>query len=118
MATQSQDGPKNSYRAQLAAEKLMSATRIRVHPDKEAAIRELIASIADKVPQLAKPGGIIVEEQLDPGQVLIETLPIEPEPEEVAEEPDAHCETTPDGDCVSDDPQCMHQPKEADNGTA
>ncbi len=44
------------------------------------------------------------------------------EPDWVAEvyrtlmgEPDEYCETTPDGDCVSKDPRCMHQPRQEPN---
>jgi|GEM_PF-3357695 hypothetical protein len=31
---------------------------------------------------------------------------------EIEVEPDAHCITTEDGGCVSQDPRCMHQPKD------
>jgi hypothetical protein len=31
--------------------------------------------------------------------------------EEMPPPPDKYCVTLPDGDCVSKDPRCMHQPK-------
>lgn len=98
-----QEQPKNSYRAKVWAEKIAQAKRLRVHPSREEEIRAMIDSIKEHVPHLAAPGGIIVEEHLDPGQVLIEHHAPD-------EQPDAYCETSPDGDCVSEDPRCMHQP--------
>jgi DnaJ-class molecular chaperone len=35
---------------------------------------------------------------------------------EVDNDPDAHCVTTADGGCVSEDPRDMHQPKETRRG--
>lgn len=72
------DGPKNSYRAQLWAEKLAKATRVRVHPTREQEIRTMIEGV-EMLAHLAKPGGIIVDEHLEPAQVILENHLIEPE---------------------------------------
>lgn len=92
MTTRSEDqpepqGPRNDYRLKLIVEKLMSATRLRVHPDREEEIREMLSSIAQYVPELMKPGRVVVEARLAPGQVLVETMPVLDE--DVEDAPDA-----------------------------
>lgn len=73
----SQSEPKNTYRAKVWAEKLAKATRLRIHPDKLEEVLAMIESIAEQVPNLAKSGGVITDDRLDPGQVLLENMPIE-----------------------------------------
>lgn len=79
--------PTNTYREEAERERriqgvieqLKTVTRIRVHPDQEQHFRTLIESKAQLLPNLTRPGGIIVEPRLPAGKVLLERHKIEDE---------------------------------------